>query len=156
MWDRRTERMVDCIDCAQIIRQQSGSRGRAELDMPTDSPPSWARVKALLVLSSASLWVGTRGGHMILLELNKYQPLQVMAPHCQSIRSLCPAFIDSRNWKDVVLVLGRKPPQDKSQFEEESVLTVWSSSLPKEVRDLNRVCERRDKMAARMREQLLN
>lgn len=156
VWDRRTERMVDCIDCAQIIRQQSGSRGRAELDMPTDSPPSWARVKALLVLSSASLWVGTKGGHMILLELNKYQPLQVMAPHCQSIRCLCPAFIDSRNWKDVVLVLGRKPPQDKSQFEEESVLTVWSSSLPKEVRDLNRVCERRDKMAARMREQLLN
>lgn len=157
VWDRRSERMVDCIDCAQVIRQQTGSRGRgSELDVPSDSAPSWAQVKSLLVQSSVSLWIGTRGGHMILLELSKNQPLQVISSHCQSVRCFCPGFIDSPNWRNVVLVLGRKLPQDKSQFGEESVLSVWSGSLPKEVRDLSRVCEKRDKMAARMREQLLN
>lgn len=156
VWDRRTERMVDCIDCAQIIRQQCGPRGRgvSEQDVSADSSPSWARVKSLLVQSSVCLWVGTRGGHMILLELSKHQPLQLIT--CQSVRCISPGFIDLPNWKNVVLVLGRKSPQDKTQLGAESVLTVWSSSLPKEVRDLNRVCEKRDKMAAKMREQLLN
>ncbi|KAJ0058593.1 hypothetical protein NL108_017559 [Boleophthalmus pectinirostris] len=102
------------------------------------------------------LWVGTRGGHMILVELSKNQALQVLGPHCQSVRCIVPSNSDLLNWKNVVLVLGRKLPQDKTQFEEESVLSMWNSALATEVRDLSRVCEKRDKMAARMRDQLLH
>ncbi|XP_055011284.1 leucine-rich repeat serine/threonine-protein kinase 2 isoform X3 [Boleophthalmus pectinirostris] len=156
VWDRRTERMVDCIDCAQMIRQSS-SRGRpSQQDHPTDSTPAWAQVKSLLVQSLVCLWVGTRGGHMILVELSKNQALQVLGPHCQSVRCIVPSNSDLLNWKNVVLVLGRKLPQDKTQFEEESVLSMWNSALATEVRDLSRVCEKRDKMAARMRDQLLH
>ncbi|XP_036963451.1 leucine-rich repeat serine/threonine-protein kinase 2 isoform X1 [Acanthopagrus latus] len=156
VWDKRSERMVDCIDCAQIIRQDSGCRGRqgSEVELPTEAAPSWARVKALLVQSAAALWIGTRGGHLLLLELSKHQTLQVIAPRCDSIRYIASALIETLNWKNVVLVLGRRLPQDKNQFDEESVLMVWNSTLPMEVKDLNRHCEKREQIAAKMREQL--
>lgn len=156
VWDKRSERMVDCIDCAQIIRHHSGCRGRrvAEVDLPAESAPSWARVKALLVQSAAALWIGTRGGHLLLLELSKNQTLQVIGPRCDSIRCISSALIETLNWKNVVLVLGRRLPQDKEQFDEESVLMVWNSTMPMEARDLNRHCEKRETIAAKMREQL--
>ncbi|KAG7234301.1 hypothetical protein INR49_005093 [Caranx melampygus] len=133
VWDKRSERMVDCIDCAQIIRQDSGCRGRqgSEVELPTEATPTWARVKALLVQTAAALWIGTRGGHLLLLELSKHQMLQVISPHCNSIRCITSALID-----------------------EESVLMVWNSTLPMEVKDLNRHCEKREQIAAKMREQL--
>uniref|UniRef100_A0A672Z3Z9 non-specific serine/threonine protein kinase n=1 Tax=Sphaeramia orbicularis TaxID=375764 RepID=A0A672Z3Z9_9TELE len=152
VWDKRSERMVDCIDCAQII-----SRRVAEADLPVESAPSWARVKALLVQSAAALWIGTRGGHLLLLELSKNQTLQVIGPRCDSIRCISSALIESLNWKNVVLVLGRRLPQDKEQFGETdstSVLMVWNSTMPMEVRDLNRHCEKREMITAKMREQL--
>ncbi|KAM3869857.1 leucine-rich repeat serine/threonine-protein kinase 2 [Diretmus argenteus] len=151
VWDKRSERMVDSIDCAHIIR---GRKGGAAETPGEAAAPTWASVKALLVQSGATLWVGTRGGYLLLLELSKHQALKVIGPRCQSIRSIASALIEPLNWKNVVLVLGRRPPQDKNQFDEESVLMVWNSSLPLEVKDLNKHCERRDEIAAKMREQL--
>uniref|UniRef100_A0A8D0DEI2 non-specific serine/threonine protein kinase n=1 Tax=Sander lucioperca TaxID=283035 RepID=A0A8D0DEI2_SANLU len=75
----------------------------------TKSTPSWARVKALLVQSSATLWIGTRGGHLLLLELPKHQPLQVIGPVCSSIRCVT---------SNVVLILGRRLPQDTNHLGE--------------------------------------
>ncbi|XP_051238847.1 leucine-rich repeat serine/threonine-protein kinase 2 isoform X2 [Dicentrarchus labrax] len=156
VWDKRSERMVDCIDCAQIIRQDSGCKGRqgSEVELPTEVAPYWARVKALLVQSAATLWIGTRGGHLLLLELSKHQTLQVIGPRCNSIRSIGSALIETLNWKNVVLVLGRRLPLDKNQSDEESVLMVWNSTLPMEVKDLNKHCQKREQIAAKMREQL--
>ncbi|XP_059191354.1 leucine-rich repeat serine/threonine-protein kinase 2 [Centropristis striata] len=156
IWDKRSERMVDCIDCAQIIRHDSGCRGRkgSEVELACEAAPPWARVKALLVQSAATLWIGTRGGHLLLLELSKQQPLQLLGPCCSSVRCIASALIETLNWKNVVLVLGRRIPQDSSQFDEESVLMVWNSSLPLEAKDLNKHCEKREQIAAKMREQL--
>ncbi|XP_034541461.1 leucine-rich repeat serine/threonine-protein kinase 2 isoform X2 [Notolabrus celidotus] len=156
VWDKRSERMVDCIDCAQIIRHSSSCRGRqgGEAELPTEASPSWARVKALLMQSAATLWIGTRGGHLLLLELSKHQTLQVIGPSCNSIRCITSALIETLNWKNVVLILGRRLPQDRTQFDEESVLMVWNSTLPMEVKDLKKHCEKREQIAAKMREQL--
>ncbi|XP_023146940.2 leucine-rich repeat serine/threonine-protein kinase 2 isoform X2 [Amphiprion ocellaris] len=156
VWDKRSERMVDCINCAHIIRQESGCRGRhgSEAELPTEASPSWATVKALLVQSAATLWIGTRGGHLLLLELSKHQTLLVTGPRCDSIRCITSALIQTLNWKNVVLVLGRRFPQDKNQDDEESVLMVWNSMLPMEVKDLTKHCEKREQIAAKMREQL--
>ncbi|CAJ1056130.1 leucine-rich repeat serine/threonine-protein kinase 2 isoform X1 [Xyrichtys novacula] len=158
VWDKRSERMVDCIDCAQIIRHHSGCKSKqgSEAELPTEASPSWARVKALLVQSAATFWIGTRGGHLLLLELSKHQTLQVLGPSCSSIRCITSALIETLNWKNVVLVLGRRLSQDKNQFDEEpeSVLMVWNSTLPMEVRDLRKHCEKREQIAAKMREQL--
>uniref|UniRef100_A0A671UKZ5 non-specific serine/threonine protein kinase n=1 Tax=Sparus aurata TaxID=8175 RepID=A0A671UKZ5_SPAAU len=111
VWDKRSERMVDCIDCVEL---------------PTEAAPSWARVKALLVQSAATLWIGTRGGHLLLLELSKHQTLQVIGPRCNSIR-----YIETLNWKNVVLVLGRRLPQDKNQFGESDFFLFVSRFIKK-------------------------
>uniref|UniRef100_A0A3Q2Y6V5 Protein kinase domain-containing protein n=1 Tax=Hippocampus comes TaxID=109280 RepID=A0A3Q2Y6V5_HIPCM len=87
VWDKWSERMVECIDCPSGVA-----------DVPVDSSPSWARwarVKSLLVgQDSATLWVGTRGGHLLLLELgNKHHALRVIPPRCHSLRGIASAFI---------------------------------------------------------------
>uniref|UniRef100_A0A3Q3NL04 non-specific serine/threonine protein kinase n=1 Tax=Mastacembelus armatus TaxID=205130 RepID=A0A3Q3NL04_9TELE len=153
VWDKRSERMVDCIDCVQRIIGSSPCRHDCkvgEVVLPTESAPHWARVKALLVHSAATLWIGTRGGHLLVLELYKHQTLQVFSPCCSSIRS------ETLKWKNVVLILGRRIPQDKNQCGEsgDSVLMVWNSTLPMEVKDLKRHCEKREQISAKMREQL--
>uniref|UniRef100_A0A665W0J7 non-specific serine/threonine protein kinase n=1 Tax=Echeneis naucrates TaxID=173247 RepID=A0A665W0J7_ECHNA len=88
VWDKRSERMVDCVDCAQIIRYKH-STGR----LGSEATPPWARVKSLLVQTAAALWIGTRGGHLLLLELSKHQTLQVIGPRCDSMRCIAPALI---------------------------------------------------------------
>ncbi|XP_027860193.1 leucine-rich repeat serine/threonine-protein kinase 2 isoform X2 [Xiphophorus couchianus] len=148
VWDKKSERMVDCIDCAQIIRRGGGAEPLSE------ASPSWATVKTLMMQNTAALWIGTRGGHLLLLELSKHQALQVVAPSCDSIRAIVSSVIQSMNWKNAVLVLGRRLPRDRNRDDEESVLMTWSSTLPLEVKDLKKHCEKRERAAARMREQL--
>uniref|UniRef100_A0A3Q2E8C1 Protein kinase domain-containing protein n=1 Tax=Cyprinodon variegatus TaxID=28743 RepID=A0A3Q2E8C1_CYPVA len=139
VWDKRSERMVDCIDCAQIIRYMP-------VEPSAEVSPTWATVKALMMQNTAALWIGTRGGYLLLLELSKHQTLQVLAPLCDSVRSIASAFIRGSNTWVFLFVFG---PSD-----EESVLMVWNSMLPLEVKDLKKHCEKRERAAARMREQL--
>uniref|UniRef100_A0A3B4FZH0 non-specific serine/threonine protein kinase n=1 Tax=Pundamilia nyererei TaxID=303518 RepID=A0A3B4FZH0_9CICH len=148
VWDKRSERMVDCIDCAQIIRYAP--------ELPSEASPSLATVKALLLPSAAMLWIGTRRGHLLLLELPKHQILQVMEPHCDSLRCMASALIQTLNRENVVLVLGRRQTHVclSRLSDEESVLTMWNSMLPVEVKDLRKHCEKREQIAAKMREQL--
>ncbi|XP_062317748.1 leucine-rich repeat serine/threonine-protein kinase 2 isoform X1 [Osmerus eperlanus] len=151
VWDKKSERMVDCIDCFQLIRH--GSSRRPTQGYP-EMPP-WACVKALMVQPGASLWIATRGGYLLLLELSNHQALQVMSPHCQSVRGMACALIETLNRDDVVLVLGRRFSQGRSQSGgDESVLMFWNSALPREVKDLKKHCEKREEIAAKMREQL--
>uniref|UniRef100_A0AAX7UFY2 non-specific serine/threonine protein kinase n=1 Tax=Astatotilapia calliptera TaxID=8154 RepID=A0AAX7UFY2_ASTCA len=133
VWDKRSERMVDCIDCGH---------GR-EAELPSEASPSLATVKALLLPSAAMLWIGTRRGHLLLLELPKHQILQVMEPHCDSLRCMASALIRG----SFFVCLSRLS-------DEESVLTMWNSMLPVEVKDLRKHCEKREQIAAKMREQL--
>ncbi|XP_056137368.1 leucine-rich repeat serine/threonine-protein kinase 2 isoform X2 [Lampris incognitus] len=155
VWDKKSERMVDRIDCAQLIRHDPSWRTRTGslVDIPKEDAPTWASIKALLVQSSATLWIGTRGGYLLLVELSKHQALQVLGPHCQSIRSMAPEIIATMNRKNVVLVLGRRLSQGKDQFDEESVLMMWNSALPLEVKDLTKHCKVREEITAKMREQ---
>uniref|UniRef100_A0A8K9UKH7 non-specific serine/threonine protein kinase n=1 Tax=Oncorhynchus mykiss TaxID=8022 RepID=A0A8K9UKH7_ONCMY len=156
VWNKKSERMIDSIDCAKLLRHDSSRQPRkanSEFEFGADTP-TWANIKSLLVQqTTTTLWIGTRGGHLLLVELANLQLLQVISPHCQSIRSMASVFIETLNRKNVVLVLGRRLSQDKNQYDEESVLMVWNSSLPLEVKDLNKHCEMREEITAKMREQ---
>ncbi|CAN9498815.1 unnamed protein product [Ophioblennius macclurei] len=147
VWDKRSERMVDCIDCTHMIRHHSGCRS-AQPDGQAKLPAG--SVEALLVQSSAVLWVGTRGGYLLMLELSNHHALQVVGPLCCSIRCMTSALMpETLNWKNVVLVVG-----PRRQGDAECVLTVWNSMLPMEVKDLKKHCEKREQICGRMREQL--
>ncbi|XP_019895920.2 leucine-rich repeat serine/threonine-protein kinase 2 isoform X2 [Esox lucius] len=154
VWDKKNDRMIDCIDCVHLLRQ--GRRPRkagSESDFGVETPTR-ASVKSLhLQPATGTLWIGTRGGLLLLVELSNRQLLQVFSPRCQSVRSIVSVFIETLNRKDVVLVLGRRLSQDRNQCDEESVLMVWNSSLPLEVKDLKKHSEMRGEITAKMREQ---
>uniref|UniRef100_A0A3B3YG40 non-specific serine/threonine protein kinase n=1 Tax=Poecilia mexicana TaxID=48701 RepID=A0A3B3YG40_9TELE len=100
----------------------------------------------LMMQNTAALWIGTRGGYLLLLELSKHQALQVVAPSsCNSIR----AIVSAVTQRDTCLCVFVCRLSD-----EESVLMAWSNMLPLEVKDLKKHCEKRECAAARMREQL--
>uniref|UniRef100_A0A8C1Z8K3 non-specific serine/threonine protein kinase n=1 Tax=Cyprinus carpio TaxID=7962 RepID=A0A8C1Z8K3_CYPCA len=78
VWDKKTERMVNLIDCAQLLGE----------DQSRQMVPSSAIVKALLVQHSGTLWIGTKAGHILLVEVSSCQLLQTISPHCHSIRCM--------------------------------------------------------------------
>ncbi|XP_016094033.1 leucine-rich repeat serine/threonine-protein kinase 2 [Sinocyclocheilus grahami] len=162
VWDKKTERMVNLIDCAQLLRLSSTKKPKAQSeDQSRQMVPSSVIVKALLVQHSGTLWIGTKAGHILLVEVSSCQLLQTISPHCHSLRCMGSVLLDTLNRNNVILVLGgrQRMPQDQTKTQvpaEDSVLTVWSSSLPLEVRDLIRHCELRDKITSKMRETLHN
>ncbi|XP_061109125.1 leucine-rich repeat serine/threonine-protein kinase 2 isoform X2 [Conger conger] len=155
VWDKKSERMSDLIDCTQILAHGNNRRPRKlTTERVQEAGASWASVKALLVQPNATLWIGTRGGHVILVELTTCQPLRVFRHLCQSVRSIAVAYVETLNPKNVVLLLGRRgrPPQDQdsSQCDDDSVLLMWNSALPVEVRDLLKHSEMRSEIANTM------
>lgn len=55
--------------------------------------PSLAIVKALLVQHSGTLWIGTKTGHILLVDVSSCQLLQTFSPHCDSIRCMGSAVL---------------------------------------------------------------
>nr|XP_023685998.1 leucine-rich repeat serine/threonine-protein kinase 2 isoform X1 [Paramormyrops kingsleyae] len=152
VWDRKSERMSNLIDCAQILRQRLRvSYAERELDTGI----SWASVKALLIQHNTSLWIGTRGGHVILMDLLTCLPLQVIGHLCQSVRSMMLVHSEALNPRNVVLVLGRssraRREKARMDYEDDSTLLVWNSTQPQEVRDLKKHCDMRMEIADKMR-----
>ncbi|XP_016423947.1 leucine-rich repeat serine/threonine-protein kinase 2-like [Sinocyclocheilus rhinocerous] len=158
IWDKKTERMMNLIDCAQLLGLTPTKKPKAQSeDQSRQMVPSSAIVKALLVQHSGTLWIGTKAGHILLVEVSSCQLLQTISPHCHSIRCMGSVLLDTLNRKNVIIVLGRRQRVSQDQIKtqaEDSVLSVWNSSLPLEVRDLIRHCELRDKITSKLRETL--
>ncbi|XP_062847682.1 leucine-rich repeat serine/threonine-protein kinase 2 [Trichomycterus rosablanca] len=158
VWDKKTGKMIDFIDCAQLLRSSSNKKNRAaSSDIFREVESSWARVKALLVQHNGTLWIGTRAGIILLVDMTTHQLLQAINSGCHSVRSMASVLIETQNRRSVVLMLGRRvrksSDQIKSPLGEDSVLITWSSTMPQEVKDLNRHTELREQITAKMREQ---
>ncbi|XP_057182652.1 leucine-rich repeat serine/threonine-protein kinase 2-like [Triplophysa rosa] len=157
VWDKKTERMVNLIDCAKLLKLSCTRKVQSE-DTCREMQSSLATVKGLLVQHSGTLWIGTRSGFILLVEITNSQLLQSISLNCHSMRCMDSVLLETLNRKNCILVLGRcqRMPNDqiKTQSGQDSVLMVWSGSLPLEVRDLNRHCELRDNITTKMRETL--
>ncbi|MFT7799691.1 leucine-rich repeat serine/threonine-protein kinase 2 isoform X1 [Arapaima gigas] len=154
LWDKKSEKMTDIIDCAEIVRCSLNKKRNTERECSLqETGLSWASVKALLLQPSATLWIGTRGGHVILLDLSTHLPLRVLDHLCKSVRSMTTAHIATLNPRNVVLMLGRssRPRKGESRREydsgEDSVLLVWNSAFLQEIRDLQQHSDMREEIA---------
>uniref|UniRef100_A0AAR2M2A7 non-specific serine/threonine protein kinase n=1 Tax=Pygocentrus nattereri TaxID=42514 RepID=A0AAR2M2A7_PYGNA len=76
VWDKKSGRMIDFIDLIQTFKMSC-----------------WARVKTLLVQHNGTLWIGTRAGHILLVDLSTCQLLQAVNPNCHSVRSMASVLI---------------------------------------------------------------
>ena len=66
---------------------------RASTEVFGEMEPSWVTVKALLVQHGTTLWIGTRAGHILLVELSSRQLLQAVSLHCHSVRGMASVLI---------------------------------------------------------------
>ncbi|XP_053572562.1 leucine-rich repeat serine/threonine-protein kinase 2 isoform X2 [Bombina bombina] len=143
IWDKKTENISQILDCAHFLKQESlKQKYLRKEDTYT------ARVKALFLQKNTALWVGTGGGHVLLIGLSTRCPIRIISSFCDSIRSMVPTQLDKGSIKNVVLVLGCLcTPQKEIQ----SFLSVWDTNLPHEVKNLKSHIKVRDEMAEKMR-----
>ncbi|XP_066523231.1 leucine-rich repeat serine/threonine-protein kinase 2 isoform X2 [Hoplias malabaricus] len=157
VWDKKSGRMVNFIDCVQLLRPTSSRKAKLSGDMPRMMESCWARVKTLVVQQNGTLWIGTRAGYILLVDLSSHQLLQTINPDCRSVRSMASVLIETKSRKSVILVLARRlhMPQNqiKTLLDEDSVLMMWSSSLSQEMKELNAHCELRKQITTKIREQ---
>ncbi|XP_072526503.1 leucine-rich repeat serine/threonine-protein kinase 2 isoform X3 [Salminus brasiliensis] len=155
VWDKKSGKMINIIDCVQLLRPSSSRKTKLTCDTTRMMESSWARVKTLLVQHNGTLWIGTRAGHILLVDLSTCQLLQAINPSCISVRSMASVLLETESRRSVILVLGRRlrMSQDQIKQDEDSVMMMWSSSLSLEVKDLKAHCELREQITAKMREQ---
>ncbi|XP_072257734.1 leucine-rich repeat serine/threonine-protein kinase 2 isoform X1 [Pyxicephalus adspersus] len=143
IWDKKSEKLSGVLDCAQFLKEEIVKQRK-----PKKEDSYTARVKALFLQKNTALWVGTGGGHILLIDLSTRRPLKIISSFCDSIRSMVPTQLDKGSVKNVVLILGcRCTPQKEIQ----SFLSVWDTNLPHEVQNLKKHNEIRQELAEKAR-----
>ncbi|XP_018408020.1 PREDICTED: leucine-rich repeat serine/threonine-protein kinase 2 [Nanorana parkeri] len=143
IWDKKSEKLSGVLDCAQFLKEEIVKQRKLKKE---DSYT--ARVKALFLQKNTALWVGTGGGHILLIDLSTRRPLKIISSFCDSIRCMIPTQLDKGSVKNVVLILGcRCTPQKEIQ----SFLSVWDTNLPHEVQNLKKHNEIRQELAEKAR-----
>uniref|UniRef100_A0A4W3JAG0 non-specific serine/threonine protein kinase n=1 Tax=Callorhinchus milii TaxID=7868 RepID=A0A4W3JAG0_CALMI len=136
LWDKKTDRLNVSIDCASLLKNDK--------NLDTYS----ARVKALYLQKNTALWIGTGGGHIILLDLSTQQPIRVIPKLCDSIRCMVAAQIGKnlrvRNMADI----------NKWQ-KLQAHLFVWDINLPYDIQNLKKHTDMRREITEKMRTGLL-
>ncbi|XP_064140451.1 leucine-rich repeat serine/threonine-protein kinase 2 isoform X2 [Loxodonta africana] len=110
------------------------------------------RVKTLCLQKNTALWIGTGGGHILLLDLSTRRLTRIIHNFYDSIRVMMTAQLGSL--KNVMLVLGygqKSTEGTQLQKEIQSCLSVWDINLPHEVQNLEKHIEVRKELAEKMR-----
>ncbi|KAB1269401.1 Leucine-rich repeat serine/threonine-protein kinase 2 [Camelus dromedarius] len=130
VWDKKTEKLCELIDCVHFLKEEL-----VKVNKESKHKMSYSgRVKTLSLQKNTALWIGTGGGHILLLDLSTRRII--------------------RNLKNVMLVLGynRKNTEGmQHQKEIQSCLSVWDINLPHEVQNLEKHIEVRKELAEKMR-----
>ncbi|XP_073079894.1 leucine-rich repeat serine/threonine-protein kinase 2 isoform X2 [Manis javanica] len=146
--DKKTEKLCELIDCVHFLKEE-----RVKGNKESKHKMSYSgRVKTLCLQKNTALWIGTGGGHILLLDLSTRRIIRIIHNLCDSVRVMMTAQLG--NLKNVMLVLGynRKSTEGpQHQKEIEFCLSVWDLNLPHEVQNLEKHIEVRKELAEKMR-----
>ncbi|XP_040834818.1 leucine-rich repeat serine/threonine-protein kinase 2 isoform X1 [Ochotona curzoniae] len=142
VWDKKTEKLCELIDCVHFLKEAVVMVNQELKHKLLYS----GRVKALCLQKNTALWIGTGGGHILLLDLSTRRMIRIIYNFCDSVRVMTTAQLGSL--KNVMLVLGYNR---KSAEEIQSCLSIWDTNLPHEVQNLEKHIEVRKELAEKMR-----
>ncbi|XP_043824510.1 leucine-rich repeat serine/threonine-protein kinase 2 isoform X2 [Dromiciops gliroides] len=148
VWDKKTEKLCVLIDCVQFLKEHTVISSKESKHKMTYS----GRVKTLCLQKNTALWIGTGGGHILLVDLSTHRIIHIIQNFCNSVRALM--TVQLGNLKNVMLVLGycqKSNESIKDQKEMESCLSVWDINLPHEVENLEKHTEVRKELAEKMK-----
>ncbi|KFP00259.1 Leucine-rich repeat serine/threonine-protein kinase 2, partial [Calypte anna] len=149
IWDRKTEKLSELIDCAHFLKDKPEKLNKESKQKLAYS----ARVKTICLQKNTALWIGTGGGHILLLDLSTRRPVRVIDNFCDSVRVMITAQLGSL--KNAVVVLGycyKSDTEDKKYHKElQSCVSVWDINLPHEVKNLKKHIEMRQELAEKMK-----
>ncbi|XP_053107680.1 leucine-rich repeat serine/threonine-protein kinase 2 isoform X2 [Hemicordylus capensis] len=149
IWDKKTEKLCELIDCVHFLKEEVPNLNK-ETKQKLAYP---GRVKSICLQKNTALWIGTGGGHILLLDLSTRHPLRIISDFCNSVRFMMTAQLGSL--KNVVLVLGHchKDDSEDNKYAKgiQSCVSVWDINLPHEVQNLRKHIEIRKELAEKMR-----
>ncbi|XP_017652783.2 leucine-rich repeat serine/threonine-protein kinase 2 isoform X2 [Nannospalax galili] len=148
VWDKKTEKLCELIDTVHFLKEVMVKTNRESKHKLSYS----GRVKALCLQKNTALWIGTGGGHILLLDLSTRRVIRIINNFCDSVRVMVPAQLGSL--KNVMLVLGYKRKSTEGteeQKEIQSCLSIWDINLPHEVQNLEKHIDVRTELADKMR-----
>ncbi|XP_059791631.1 leucine-rich repeat serine/threonine-protein kinase 2 isoform X2 [Balaenoptera ricei] len=148
VWDKKTEKLCELIDCVHFLKEELVKANKEAKHQMSYS----GRVKTLCLQKNTALWIGTGGGHILLLDLSARRIIRIIHSFCDSVRAMMTAQLG--NLKSVMLVLGynRKSTEGmQHQKEIQSCLSVWDINLPHEVQNLEKHIGVRKELAEKMR-----
>ncbi|KAF4793882.1 leucine rich repeat kinase 2 [Turdus rufiventris] len=124
IWDKKTEKLSELIDCAHFLKNKVEKLNKESKHKLAYS----GRVKTICLQKNTALWIGTGGGHILLLDLSTRRPVRVIDKFCDSVRVMITA-----------------------QLELQSCVSVWDINLPHEVQNLKKHIEMRQELAEKMK-----
>ncbi|KAM6417413.1 leucine-rich repeat serine/threonine-protein kinase 2 [Pluvialis apricaria] len=149
IWDKKTEKLSELIDCAHFLKDKVEKLNKESKHKLAYS----GRVKTICLQKNTALWIGTGGGHILLLDLSTRRPVRVIDNFYDSVRVMITAQLGSL--KSAVLVLGycyKSDTEDNKYHKElQSCVSVWDINLPHEVQNLKKHIEMRQELAEKMK-----
>ncbi|XP_034883797.1 leucine-rich repeat serine/threonine-protein kinase 2 [Mirounga leonina] len=153
--DKKTEKLFELIDCVHFLKEEM-----VKVNAESKHKLSYSgRVKTLCLQKNTALWIGTGGGHILLLDLSTRRIIRIIHNFCDSVRVMMTAQLEDSYFfkgslKNVMLVLGYiRKSTESTQYQKEiqSCLSVWDINLPHEVQNLEKHIEVRKELAEKMR-----
>ncbi|XP_054383099.1 leucine-rich repeat serine/threonine-protein kinase 2 isoform X3 [Pongo abelii] len=87
VWDKKTEKLCELIDCVHFLREVTVKENKESKHKMSYS----GRVKTLCLQKNTALWIGTGGGHILLLDLSTRRLIRVIYNFCDSVRVMMTA-----------------------------------------------------------------
>ncbi|XP_038069543.1 leucine-rich repeat serine/threonine-protein kinase 2-like isoform X2 [Patiria miniata] len=136
IWDVSRRKMTLTIDVADFISKED----RAE--------PSNCYIKSLLLQPRVALWVGTAGGHLIVIDTNTHQLVSISKRYTSNLRAMVAVKGQGLNKSNSVIVTSgsgfvRRPGVPDHTDTQYTHVLVWDAEFKSQVRYLQSDMERR-------------